>query len=53
MVQALSGTLNTAKKKGIVAYDAEMLLQGRDDGVTVTLLRDTIPDGDENSCEHH
>ncbi len=52
MQQALSGTLVTAKKKGIVAFDAEMLMQGRDDRATVTLLRHTVPDGDEDSCKY-
>lgn len=32
-------------------YESEMLLQGRDDAQTIALLRDSVPDGDENSCE--
>eukprot|EP00897_Mesotaenium_endlicherianum_P007268 jgi/Mesen1/656/ME000109S10878 len=36
--EALGGTLRAAKKRKIVTFAAEMLLQGRDDDVDVVLL---------------
>jgi hypothetical protein len=34
----LSGTLKTARRLGVVKFDGEHLLQGRDDGVAIELL---------------
>ena len=36
--EALGGTLRAAKKRKIVSFAAEMLLQGRDDNVDIILL---------------
>lgn len=36
--EALGGTLRAAKKRKIVKFDAEMLLQARDDDVDIFLL---------------
>lgn len=36
--EALGGTLRAAKKRKIVKFDAEMLLQSRDDNVDIFLL---------------
>ncbi|XP_063724115.1 costars family protein v1g158749-like [Symsagittifera roscoffensis] len=36
--EALVGTLKAAKKKKIVSYDSELLLQGVHDDVKITLL---------------
>lgn len=36
--EALVGTLRAAKKKKIVTYDGELLLQGVHDNVPITLL---------------
>lgn len=40
LFEALVGTLKAAKRKKIVKYDAEILLQGVHDGVEITLLKD-------------
>lgn len=37
-VEALVGTLKAAKRKKVVSYDAEMLLQGLSDAVEIRLL---------------
>ena len=37
-VEALVGTLKAAKRKKVVSYDAEMLLQGLSDTVDILLL---------------
>ena len=42
--EALSGTLLTAKKQGVVAYEGQLLLQGAHNGVVVTLLKEEIED---------
>ncbi|CAI5479581.1 unnamed protein product [Closterium sp. Yama58-4] len=36
--EALGGTLRAAKKRKIISFDAEMLLQGRDNNVDIILL---------------
>ena len=36
--QALGGTLKAAKKRGLVAYDAPILLKGAHDKVVIRLL---------------
>jgi len=41
---ALSAILHTARKRGVLAYEGEMLMQGIDDEVLITLLKDTIED---------
>ena len=41
---ALAATLAVAKKRGVVSYDGIMLMQGINDGVVITLLRDEIED---------
>lgn len=38
--EALVGTLRAAKKRKIVSYDGELLLQGVHDDVNITLLID-------------
>lgn len=38
--EALVGTLRAAKKRKIVKYDKELLLQGVDDKVEIVLLKD-------------
>lgn len=38
--EALVGTLKAAKKRKIVRYDSELLLQGVHDSVEITLLVD-------------
>lgn len=47
--EALSGTLKTAKKHGVVQFSGELLLQGVHDRVVVTLLKDTIPDSNADT----
>ncbi|KAI8827182.1 costars domain-containing protein [Fimicolochytrium jonesii] len=37
--EAIVGTLRAAKKRGIVTYDGEILLQGPHDNVDVVLLK--------------
>ena len=41
--EALNGTLRAAKKRGVIHFDGELLLQGVHDGVDVVLL-DAPPD---------
>lgn len=41
---ALSAILHTAKKRGVVEFEGVMLMQGKDDGVVIKLLKDTIED---------
>jgi hypothetical protein len=36
--EALAGTMRAAKKKGLIAFDGELLLQGVHDDVDVILL---------------
>ena len=50
VMEAVSGTLKTAKKHGIVAFDAEVLFQGVSDKIVITLLKEVIADGDEDTC---
>lgn len=38
--EALVGTLRSAKRKKIIAYDGEILLQGASDNVDVKLLQE-------------
>lgn len=40
--EALVGTLRAAKRKKVVAYDGELLLQGVHDNVVIKLLKDEI-----------
>merc|ERR1712065_17398 len=47
--EALTGTLRTAKKKQVVAFDSEMLFQGQHDHIMIKLLKTSIPDSDLNS----
>eukprot|EP01102_Stenamoeba_stenopodia_P019633 TRINITY_DN7463_c0_g1_i1.p1 TRINITY_DN7463_c0_g1~~TRINITY_DN7463_c0_g1_i1.p1 ORF type:complete len:508 (-),score=143.02 TRINITY_DN7463_c0_g1_i1:230-1753(-) len=44
---ALSATLACAKKRGVVDYDGVMLVQGVNDGVVITLIKDEIEDSDD------
>ncbi|GAQ90115.1 hypothetical protein KFL_006020040 [Klebsormidium nitens] len=39
LFEALVGTLRAAKKRKVVKYDSEMLLQGVHDDVEITLLQ--------------
>lgn len=48
--QALSGTLGTARRQGVVAFEGETLFQGAHDAVLIKLLRTTIPDSNETTC---
>ncbi|KAL4301900.1 hypothetical protein GQ457_10G019840 [Hibiscus cannabinus] len=41
--EALVGTLRAAKKRKLVAYDGELLLQGVHDNVEITLKATTPP----------
>ncbi|KAL3052252.1 costars family protein ABRACL [Trematomus bernacchii] len=38
--EALVGTLKAAKKRKVVKYDSELLLQGVHDSVSITLLQE-------------
>ncbi|XP_038058294.1 costars family protein ABRACL-like [Patiria miniata] len=38
--EALVGTLRAAKRKKIISYDGELLLQGVHDNVPITLLKE-------------
>ncbi|XP_062568902.1 costars family protein ABRACL-like [Saccostrea cucullata] len=40
--EALVGTLRAAKRKKVVTYDGELLLQGVHDNVSIKLLKDTL-----------
>lgn len=42
--EALSGTLNTARKQKVVSYDGELLMQHCHDDTMITLLRTSISD---------
>eukprot|EP00041_Stephanoeca_diplocostata_P036325 m.1319138 g.1319138 ORF g.1319138 m.1319138 type:complete len:1102 (+) comp24843_c0_seq8:314-3619(+) len=48
-MEALAGTLKTAKKHKVVGYESELLFQGQHDHIVITLLRDTIEDSDANT----
>ena len=39
LVEALAGTLKAAKKRGVVTYNSEILLQGPHNDVEVVLLQ--------------
>jgi len=41
---ALSATLSVAKKRGVVSYDGDMLMQGVHSNVSISLLKDEIED---------
>lgn len=40
--EALGGTLKAAKKRGIVTYQGELLLQGMSDNIDIILVKDTL-----------
>ncbi len=42
--EALSGTLVAAKKRGVVSYDGQLLMQGTHDSVLITLVKESIED---------
>lgn len=42
LFEALVGTLRAAKRKKIIQYEGEMLLQGAHDNVPIVLLKDSI-----------
>merc|ERR1712100_670443 len=44
MGPALSATLAVAKKRDVVTYDGDMLMQGVHSNVVITLIRDEIED---------
>ena len=44
VMEAVSGTLKTAKKHKVVSFEAEVLFQGMSDDVVITLLKEEIPD---------
>lgn len=41
LFEALVGTLRAAKRKKIIQYEGEMLLQGAHDNVSIVLLKDS------------
>lgn len=41
LFEALVGTLRAAKRKKIIQYEGEMLLQGAHDNVPIVLLKDS------------
>jgi Costars len=43
LFEALVGTLRAAKKRKVITYDGEMLLQGAHDAVEVVLLKTSYP----------
>lgn len=42
LFEALVGTLRAAKRKKIISYEGELLLQGVHDKVCITLLKDSL-----------
>eukprot|EP00731_Ephydatia_muelleri_P013532 Em0007g842a len=42
LFEALLGTLRAAKRKKVIAYDGELLLQGVHDNVDIILLKDQL-----------
>ncbi|KAH6565820.1 hypothetical protein BASA61_007491 [Batrachochytrium salamandrivorans] len=42
--EALVGTLKAAKKRKVIDFKAELLLQGVHDDVDIVLLTETVPD---------
>jgi hypothetical protein len=44
VMEAVSGTLKTAKKHKVVSFEAEVLFQGMSDDVIITLLKEEISD---------
>lgn len=42
LFEALVGTLRAAKRKKVIQYEGEMLLQGAHDNVPIVLLKDSI-----------
>ena len=40
--EALVGTLRAAKRKKVINYDGELLLQGVHDNTVITLLKDEL-----------
>lgn len=40
--EALVGTLRAAKRKKVIKYDGELLLQGVHDNVVITLLKEEL-----------
>ncbi|CCO29730.1 Costars family protein C6orf115 homolog [Rhizoctonia solani AG-1 IB] len=38
--EALNGTLRAAKRKGVITFEGQMLLQGPHDNIDVVLLQD-------------
>ncbi|KAK3106027.1 hypothetical protein FSP39_011228 [Pinctada imbricata] len=40
--EALVGTLRAAKRKKVITYEGELLLQGVHDNVNITLLKDDL-----------
>jgi len=44
---ALSATLNVAKKRGVVSFEGDMLMQGTHSHVKITLIKDEIEDSSD------
>eukprot|EP00040_Diaphanoeca_grandis_P037537 m.245436 g.245436 ORF g.245436 m.245436 type:complete len:329 (-) comp33837_c3_seq11:415-1401(-) len=44
VMEAVAGTLKTAKRKNVVAYDTELLMQGMSDHIVISLLKTDIED---------
>jgi len=40
--ESLFGTMKAARKKGIINFKGELLLQGRDNNVEITLLKEEL-----------
>jgi len=49
---ALAATLNVAKKRGVVQYEGDMLMQGSSDDVIIYLLKDKIEDTKATKRRH-
>lgn len=43
-LEALNGTLRAAKRRKVVFFEGQMLLQGAHDAVDVVLLTDDVPE---------
>jgi len=46
VMEAVAGTLKTAKRQKVVAFDAELLMQGVSDHIVISLLKTEIADSD-------
>ena len=49
-LQQLVGLLKTARSRGTVSFQADVLLRGVSDNVQITLQKARVPDGDVDTC---